>query len=258
MNTSRTASVLLTTATLMVGACSFSPLTNRVKVGEEDLVVFVGEGVDGNTDLFVSPTAGGTPTQITYTVAVEMLPRFSVDGGALAFLRARDSAGGGARLIVMNMLNGNERSVTLPSDAGTPIALGWSAVPGVLYLRTSTGTWKAVAPPAPFTVERLAESSAAADSALAVWLGDPRFALGMECGGAVCVVGAGGDTTVVARDGVGPLRWGMDSVAWFEQGNLIVRSLGPGPARRVTWRGAPSNARDATYAAGSGIRRDSI
>lgn len=246
-------------ACALLAACSFSPLTNRIKVGDDDIVVFVAEGVDGNTDLFISPTAGGTPTQLTYTVAVEMLPRLSPDGGVLAFVRARDSLGGGARLIAMNLLNGNERSVTLPDDIGRPLALGWGTAPGSLYLRTTTGRWKADAPPAPFTVARLAGADPAADTALAVWLGEPRFARAEPCAaGGVCVIGAAAETTIVSRDGTGALRWGMDSVAWFEGPNLIVRGLGPGPARRVTWRKAPERPRDATYAKGSGVRRDSI
>ncbi len=253
------ARIALFAGALLLAACSFSPLTNRIKVGEDDIVVFVAEGVDGNTDLFISPTSGGTPTQLTYTGATEMLPRLSPDGGVLAFVRARDTLGGGARLIAMNLINGNERSVTLPGDVGRPVALGWGTGAGTLYLRTETGTWKADAPPAAFALARVADSDPSADTALAVWLGEPRFARAEPCAaGGVCVIGAGAATTTVARDGTGALRWGMDSVAWFEGPNLIVRGLGPGPARRVTWRKAPSRPRDATYAKGSGIRGDSI
>ena len=242
--------------TLMIGACSFSPLTNRIKVGEEDIVVFVGEGADGNTDLFVSNTAGGTPTQLTYTVAVETLPRLTADGGMLAFVRARDAAGDGARLVVMNMLSATERSIELPASAGTPTALGWSPSGDALYVATSSAMWRTPAPPAALEISPVNSGDPTADSSLTAWLGEPRFARAIPCGQSVCVIGPSGDTTEIARGGSGGMRWGSDSVAWFEDNVLVVRGLGPGPARRVTWRKAPANARDATYAKGAGLRRD--
>jgi hypothetical protein len=154
-------------AAIALAACSFSPLTNRIKVGEEDIVVFVGEGPDGNTDLFVSNASGGTPTQLTYTVAIEMLPRITADGVVLAFVRTPDSTGIGGRVVLMNLLNGNERSVAIPGDAGPPVGLGWSSSHDAIYLRTRNATWRAPAPPAEMTLERVAVPTPAADSALA-------------------------------------------------------------------------------------------
>jgi hypothetical protein len=239
-------------ALVVFAACSFSPLTNRIKVGEEDVVIFVGEGPDGNTDLFASNASGGTPTQLTYTVAVELLPRITSDGGVLAFIRSPDTTGVGGRLVLMNLLNGNERSVALPDGIGTPTALGWSTAQDAIYLRTVNGTWRTAAPPARMTLTAVSGAAlASADSALSVWLGEPRFARALQCGSDVCAIGTGGDTMVLGRSASHPLRWGRDSVAWFERNNVIVRGLGPGPARRVTWRKAPRDARDATYARGT-------
>ncbi|MBA2292196.1 MAG: PD40 domain-containing protein [Gemmatimonadales bacterium] len=232
-------------------ACSFTPLTNRVELGSDDFVVFVGEGVDGNTDLFVSLSSGGSVTQLTYTGSVEMLPRLSPDGGVLAFFRSRDTTAGSPRaLIVMNLLSASERRLDLPDGSGIPTALGWNADGTAIYLRLSTGTWRVAAPPAPQEMIAVTASElVAADTALGTWLGAARFAEAVACpGGGVCVTGPRGDTTEIAPQGAGPLRWGADSIAWFEGDNLIVRGLGPGSARRVMWRRAPANPREASYA----------
>ncbi len=237
-------------AVIAVAACSFTPLTNRVDLGSDDFVVFVGEGVDGNTDLFVSLASGGSVTQLTYTGSVEMLPRLSSDGGVLAFIRARDTTAGAPRaLIVMNLLSASERRLDLPDDSGVPTALGWNADGTAVYLRAPTGTWRIAAPPAPLQMMSVTgPEMLIADTAVGTWLGAARFAEAVQCpDGGVCVTGPRGDTTKIAPQGASPLRWGADSIAWFEGDNLIVRGLGPGPARRVTWRRAPANPRDASY-----------
>ncbi len=236
-----------------VVGCSVSPIANRVKIGEEDFVVFAGDGVDGRSDLFVSLANGGTVTQLTFTTPLEMLPRLSPEGGVLAFVRARDSLPSSPRtLVVMNLLNGAERDIALPDSAGKPQALGWARELGVFYVRTDRATtWRVTTPPLALAVTSVpAGEQVAADSALATWLGEPRFARAVACpAGGVCVIGPSGDTTTLAANGQGVLRWGADSVAWFEGTDLIVRSLGPGPARRVLWRRVPARPREATYAA---------
>ncbi|MEO5825294.1 MAG: hypothetical protein ABIR59_05350 [Gemmatimonadales bacterium] len=239
-------------AVVTVAACSFTPLTNRVDLGSDDFVVFVGEGVDGNTDLFVSLASGGSVTQLTYTGSVEMLPRLSTEGGVLAFIRARDTTTSSPRaLIMMNLLSASERRLDLPDDSGVPTALGWNADESAVYLRMPAGTWRIETPPAPMQMIPVpGPEMLVADTAVATWLGAARFAQAVPCpDGGVCVTGPRGDTTQIAPQGVSPLRWGADSIAWFEGDNLIVRGLGPGPARRVTWRRAPANPRDASYAA---------
>lgn len=238
-------------AVVAVAACSFTPLTNRVDLGSDDFVVFVGEGVDGNTDLFVSLASGGSVTQLTYTGSVEMLPRLSSDGGVLAFVRARDTTEKSPRaLIMMNLLSASERRLDLPENSGVPTALGWNDDGTAVYLRQTTGTWRVAAPPAPLSMDAVTGAELlAADTAVGTWLGTARFAEAVPCpDGGVCVTGPRGDTTKIAPQGASALRWGADSIAWFEGDNLIVRGLGPGPARRVTWRRAPANPRDASYA----------
>ena len=96
----------------VVAACNLSPLSNRIKVGEEPIVVFIGEGVDGNTDLFVVPASGGSIMQLTFTPLHESMPRLNTRGDIVAFLRARDSAATTpTEVVIMNMLNGAERAL---------------------------------------------------------------------------------------------------------------------------------------------------
>jgi hypothetical protein len=121
-----------------------------------------------------------------------------------------------------------------------------------LYIRTDRGDWQSPVPPAALQVTPVAATEGArVDSALAVWLGEPRFARVIACAsGGLCILGPKRDTTTLAPQGHDPIRWGADSVAWFQEKGMIVRSLGPGRERRVTWTNGPEHPRDATYAPG--------
>jgi hypothetical protein len=45
-------------------ACAcHDPLTNRIKIGDEAFVIGVGEGPDGQTDLYAAPAGGGAFTR---------------------------------------------------------------------------------------------------------------------------------------------------------------------------------------------------
>jgi hypothetical protein len=245
-------------AVALVSGCSFSPINHRVKVGEEPFIVFVGEGIDHNTDLFAVPAGGGSVAQVTFTPLVERSPRLSPDGEFVAFIRMRDTIRGAPRTVVlMNLLGGGEATLALPPDAGAPTMVGWSTDGHTLYIRTDHGDWQAASPPAATLVATVPiAESARVDSALDVWLGEPRFARVISCAaGGLCIVGPKGDTTALAPQGRDPMRWGTDSVAWFQENGMIVRSLGPGRERRVTWTNGPEHPRDATYAAGPNTRQ---
>ena len=59
---------------------------------------------------------------ITFSTVGEMRPALSPDGGAVAFLRAgslTDSAP--VSVWVLNLINGAERQIGLPEDAGRPM-----------------------------------------------------------------------------------------------------------------------------------------
>jgi WD40-like Beta Propeller Repeat len=240
-------------AVAFISSCSFSPISHRIKVGEEPFIIFVGEGVDHNTDLFAVPAGGGSVAQLTFTPLIERGPRLSPTGDVVAFLRMRDTLPGAPReVVLMNLLGGGEVTLTLPADAGLAQALSWSRDGRALYVRTDHGDWQAAAPPAaPLVTTVAAADSAVVDSAFDIWLGDPRFARVISCGdGGLCILGPKGDTTSLAPKGHDPIRWGGDSVAWFQDGGLVVRSLGPGRERHVTWTNSPDHPHDGSYTPG--------
>ena len=232
-------------------ASSFSPVSHRIKIGEESFIVFVGEGIDHHTDLFAVPAGGGSVAQVTFTPLVEQGPRLSPTGEVVAFIRMHDTLPDAHRdVVLMNLLGGGEVTLAVPAQAGTPKVLAWSTDGRTLYIRTDRGDWQSPAPPtaAPVTAVPATED-ARVDSVVNVWLGEPRFARVIACaGGGLCILGPKRDTTALASLGSDPLRWGADSVAWFQPDGMVVRSLGPGRERRITWTNGPEHPRDATYA----------
>jgi hypothetical protein len=238
---------------LLLAACSFSPVSHRIKIGEEPFIVFTGEGIDNHTDLFAAAAGGTELSQVTFTALIERSPRLTQSGDVVAFLRMRDTMPATHReVVLMNLLSGGEFAIALPSMAGNPSALAWSPGDSLLIIRTDQGLWQAYAPPhAPDAAPVMPADSASADSALTLWLGQPRFARVVGCpGGGLCTVGPHGDTTALAPLGHDAIPWGSDSVAWFEANGLAIRSLGPGRERRLTWRNPPAHPRDGSYAPG--------
>jgi hypothetical protein len=241
-------------AAIALSACAFSPLAHRIKVGEEPFALFVGEGRDGHTDLFVVPASSGPVTQLTFTAQVEMKPRLTATGEVVAFLRMRDTMPDQHRdVVIVNLLSYAELVVPMPDSAGQPTTVAWSDDAQSLFIRTDRGVWQTAAPPFPLSVTRVAQAAtASADSALDLWLGRPRFSKVVDCTShGVCVVGPKGDTATLSADGFGAMRWGNDSVAWFQKSGIAVRSLGPSHERLVTWRDGPAHPREGTFARGA-------
>jgi hypothetical protein len=238
---------------LMLLGCrgTLSPLSNRIKVGEEAFVVFVADGEANAGDLFAVPASGGTPYQVTFTRVDESLPALSPDGSVVAFARGGLRPEAPVSVALLNLVNGAERRVDLP--AGTAVRrIGWSGDGTEIFIRTSVGDFAAAAPPGQSVLHPVPAGEAAiADSALAVLLGDPPFASAVPCthGGGLC---ARADTSesVLDPEGSAPLRWGGDSVAFFINDALVVRPLGPGRVRRVEWSRELGHPREASYAAG--------
>lgn len=247
MSTYRTPVLL---ATVLLGACSLSPVHRKIRVGEEPFVVFVAEGTDLHTDLFAALPTGGTPVRLTFTPLVESSPRLTSRGDVVAFLRTRRDSNG-VDLVVFNLLNGAERLLELPDGARNIEALGWSDDDRAIYLRTTGQLWRVEAPPADLRVTLL-EGADADTAAVAVTtrLGTPRFATAMPCvDGGICVVGPTGVPTRVSATGSGPFRWGGDSLAWFDGDEMVVRPLGGGTARRLSWETEVVHPREGSYAA---------
>lgn len=230
---------------------TLSPLSNRIKVGEEAFVVFVADGEDHAGDLFAVPASGGTAFQVTFTRVDESQPALSPDGYVVAFARSGFRPGTPISVALLNLVNGAERRVDLPEGL-TVERIGWSTDGSEVYIRSATGDFVAAAPPAPAGVHRVpASDTAVADSALTVLLGAPPFAIAGSCtvGRGLCVRAAGVET-ILDADGRNPLRWGGDSVAFFVNNALVVRPLGPGRIRRLGWSREPLHPREASYTAG--------
>ena len=78
-----------------------------------------------NTALWIVPSSGGTPRQLTAGNR-DSAPRWSPDGGTLAFLRGGEKEGkpAPAQIYLLSMRGGEPRPLTdLPKGAGNPV---WS------------------------------------------------------------------------------------------------------------------------------------
>lgn len=248
----RRAAGLLAPAALAVG-CTVTPLTNKLEPGEDPIVIGVGEGRDGQTDLFAAAASGGPFFRLTFSRPIEAMPALSPAGTAVAFLRARSPADTTHwELVVLNLLTAGERSAPLPDGIGRPAALGWSRNGDRLYVSGGTALATA-APPARLALTPVTAAGAAeADSAMRVLLGEPPFAAIAACGGGPCAVSRGGDTTRFDPDVRAAFRWGADSVGLVRDGAIEVRPLGGGRSRRPAWSARPERLRDLTYHPGAG------
>lgn len=227
---------------------TLSPLSNKLKVGEEQYVVFAADGEDGKGDLFASTPLGGTAYQITFSRVDEELPALSPDGTMLAFIRsAAPSDASTWSLVVMNLLNGAERRVGLRENI--PTRLAWSADGTRLFLQRPAGPQVSPVPPASLSPQTLAVSErASAESALAVMLGDPPQAEAVPCPGRVGLCARVGNRTAqtFAEHGSAPAPWLGDSVAYLEKEEWIIRPLAGGRTRVLRWTTKVTRPRDLT------------
>ena len=246
-------------ALLVLAACrgTLSPLSNRVKVGQEAYVVLVADGEDNVGDLFASSTGGGMAWRITFTRVDERLPALSPDGISLAFVRSRAPGDTAAlHVAVMNLLNGAERQLALPTGMRVD-QLAWSADGGRFYIRSADQLLVSPAPPAPTAFTAVpAATTATAESAFVVLLGTPPARAAGSCmsGSGLCVRLRDGSVVPLAPEGSAPLRWSGDSVAYWNTGGYVVRPLTGGRTRALTWAPPLVHPRQATMFPGSGAR----
>ncbi|HYC32912.1 MAG TPA: hypothetical protein VEB59_11540 [Gemmatimonadales bacterium] len=248
----RPAGVLL----LALSGCEgvLPPLRGELEPGKDAYVVFVGGTAQAGGDLYAVAASGGNALPLTYSGVGEMRPVLAPDGGAVAFLRGaslRDTTPG--TVWVMNLLNGRERQLELPKGADAPERVGWADGGRALIVRAGGRLYRFTAPPATGRGEPVPRAaSAAAESALAVLLGEPAFARAVPCASPedLCVLGDTGAPALIARGARDPARWGRDSVAYVAGGTILVRPLGPGRERRVRVSGAPRAPRQITVFAG--------
>lgn len=246
-------------ALLVLAACrgTLSPLSNRLKVGQEAYVVVVADGEDGLGDLFASSTGGGMAWQITFTRVDERQPALSPDGISLAFVRSRAPGDRAAvHVSVMNLLNGAERQVELPAGMGAD-QLAWAPDGSRFYLRSESEVLVSPAPPAPTAFSPVSSlDRLAAESAFVVLLGTPPTVAAERClgGDGLCVRFGDGSVVPLAPEGSAPLRWSGDSVAYRDGGAWVVRPLTGGRTRTLTWDPPLTHPREATMYPGSGVR----
>jgi hypothetical protein len=246
---------------LLLAACErgFLPLGGHFEVGRDAMVVFVGGDGAAGGDLYALQADGGGAIPITFSVVGELRPALSPDGGRVAFLRGgtlTDTLP--ASVWVLNLVNGAERRVPLPLEAGRPEQVGWSSDGATLVLRTAQGIYRAPAPPARGTPRPVpGRERVAAESSLAVLLGTPAFARVVPCDDpdALCVVGDSGPPALLAEQARDAARWGDDSVAYLAGDRLVVRPLGAGRPRVIAWSGVPTRPRQLTAFPGASGRR---
>jgi hypothetical protein len=248
--------VSATIALVLLSSCtgSLSPLSHKLKLGEEPYFVFAADGEDGQGDLFASPAVGGQLFQFTFTRLDERLPRLAPDGSLLVFARApsRDDSDH-VEVWVMNLINGAERRL---ADAGAtrPLALAWSPDARTVYIRTGTGILSTPAPPAaPNLVPVEGSARPAADSAFSVPVGDPPQGEVMACPTVkgLCLRPLEGPLVVLDTAASQPVRWGADSVAYLLDGAFVIRPLGGGKMRALRWTRPVGNVRELTYFEGN-------
>lgn len=238
----------------MLAACEggFLPLRGKLDVGQEPMIVFVaGPATAG--DLYALAAVGGKPIAITFSPVSEARPALAPGGDAVAFLRSgalRDSTP--ASVWVLNLATGAERKIELPARAGAPERVGWTADGRGLVVRAGGRLYRADGA-ADGASPVIRAERAAAESSLAVLLGEPVFAEVLPCATSsdLCVRSSDGAITPLARGAADPARWGSDSVAYLEGDRLIVRPVGPGHPRSVSWTGVPERPRQLSVFPGS-------
>jgi len=242
-------------AAAAAAACSVTPLTNKIRVGEEAFVIGVGEGPDSLTDLFAAPAGSGAFARLTFNRTEEHLPRLSPDGLRVAYLR-RAPGQSQWTLVILDLLSNAERTSAVPPESGPPEALGWSADGEQVVLRAAryysvgaTGGGRGNARLAPLAPGLAAK----ADSLTRQWLGPAGEGGIRSCGGELCV--SVGDSLTPLGAGVsGAIRWGPDSVGYFSEDHFEVRPLAGGFARRPGWKEMPGHLREITYAPPPSVR----
>jgi hypothetical protein len=242
---------LLTSQLLLLTSCgTLPPLRDKIDVGRESYAVFVGgSGMSG--DLYAVRANGGPVYQITFTPVAELRPALAPNGTDVAFLRGlsiRDSTP--SSLWIMNLLNGAERELELPKEAGPPSRMAWSPDGGGLIVQAGDELYRVDAPPArPNTRAIPAAERAAAESTLSVLLGDPVFARVVPCKRAedLCTIARSGRSGILAQAASDPVRWGTDSVAFLAGELLQIRPLARGRPRILHWSHAPARPRQVTF-----------
>lgn len=208
-----------------------------------------GSGMSG--DLYAVRANGGPVYQITFTTVAELRPALAPNGSDVAFLRGvslRDSTP--ASLWVMNLLNGAERELALPKNAGPLGRLAWTPDGAGIIVEAGNELYRLAAPPSRADARPVpAEERATAESTLSVLLGEPVFARVVPCKRSedLCVISRAGRSGILAQAATDPVRWGTDSVGFVAGDLLQIRPLARGRPRLLHWSQPPARPRQVTY-----------
>jgi hypothetical protein len=245
--------------TLVLSACdpTLPPLRGQVDIGSDPYAVFVGGGTH-NSDLYAVRPDGGPAIPITFSSVAELRPALSPDGRRLAFLRGASLDDATPTTVwLMNLRSGSERELILPAGAGRPTRVGWEREGKLLVVQTENGLYRVSPPPGRPVIEPVPEAErAAAESSLAILLGDPVFTSVVPCKDRrdLCLVGGTGRTALLAESVRDPLRWGSDSVAFFVGDRLQIRPLSQGRPRLLLMTDGPERPREMTFFEGKRTR----
>lgn len=211
-------------------ACAVSPITGKIEPGDDPFVIGVGEGPDGNIDLFAAPANGGTFHRLTFSQPAEAWPVLDSTGTRVAFFRRYQD--GKIEVVTLDLATMAESRWQVAS-ADDDARLAW--VPG-------HDSVMVVGP-------------AGVNGAGAILLGAPAFARIARCDSTPgwCVRAAQGETQL-PEEASEPMRWGPDAVAYRIGEGIEVRPLEGGRTRPITWTNRPKNLRQLTHHPGSAQR----
>lgn len=237
--------------TLFLLACdpTLPPLRGQIEIGQDPYAIFVAGG--RNSDLYAVRGEGGAVVPVTFSSIAELGPALAPDGVQVAFLRGtslEDSTP--ATVWLMNLLSGGERELPLPKGAGPPERVGWEKGGRAVIVSTANELYRINAPPEPSQTRLISGTERpAAESSLAVLLGNPVFTRVVPCqsSGDLCVAGKDGAPALLASGARDPLRWGPDSVAFFVGDEVEIRPLARGRPRRLAWSNVPARPREMTF-----------
>ena len=242
--------LLLTSYLLPLTSCgTLPPLRGKIDVGHESFAIFVGG--NGHGDLYAVRADGGPAVPITFTTVAELRPSLSPGGTEVAFLRGRSLRDSTPSTVwVLNLLNGAERELHLPKGVEAPQGVAWSRDGGSVIVAAGGSFYRIAAPPQDSEAQEIPPPErAAAESALAVLVGDPAFARIVPCKRPqdLCVEPRRGRVGILAQAAREPLRWGGDSVAFFVGDLLQIRPLARGRPRILNWSDVPAAPRQMTF-----------
>ena len=231
---------------LIVAGCSVTPLTGKITPGDEAFVIVVGEGDNGETDLFAAPATNGTFYRLTFSRPSEESPKLSPEGKRVAFLRRYPDGKG--ELAILNLENMAETLIPLDTLGHQP-RIGWSALGDSVAVFNGKTLGIVTIGQGGLTLLPVAGAdNALADSISRERLGDPVFAMVDACRKTtgLCAVAATGETPLGAG-ATDPFHWGKAAVAYLTEGRVEVRPLGGGSTKLLNWPNPPKGIRQPTY-----------